>query len=197
MFPECQEKAYEELVDMFPEAGDFEVTYGDTQDMVYLDLVINETMRVLAPAPQVARENTQDIQLSNGIVVPAGTQIIINMFALHRRKDIWGPDADMFNPENFLPSNMEGKHPYAYIPFTKGIRTCIGMCVTRIGKYMKNVIFLLLSGRKYGLISSKIALAKLLRNFKFSTDFKYQDLEFCSSLVLSLKHVPVLKIAKR
>uniref|UniRef100_A0A1I8NK92 Uncharacterized protein n=1 Tax=Musca domestica TaxID=7370 RepID=A0A1I8NK92_MUSDO len=162
---------------MFPEAGEFEVTYADIQDMVYIDLVLNESMRIISPIPLLARQNTQDIRLSNGMVLPAGIEIVINMFALHRRKDIWGADADMFNPDNFLPSNMEGKHPYAFIPFTKGIRTCIG--------------------QKYGMVSSKMALAKLLRNFKFSTDFKYIDLEFRNTLVMSLKRVPVLKITKR
>uniref|UniRef100_A0A1I8M618 Cytochrome P450 n=1 Tax=Musca domestica TaxID=7370 RepID=A0A1I8M618_MUSDO len=177
MFPEYQERAYEELLAMFPEGGAFDVTYANIQDMAYLDLIVNETMRLMAPGPLVARENTQDLQLSNGLVLPAGVQCVINMFALHRRKDIWGPDADKFNPDHFLPSNIEDKHPFAFIPFTKGVRSCIG--------------------RKYGLMSTKITLAKLLRNFKFSTDFKFEDLEYCDTLVLTLKRVPALKIEKR
>lgn len=141
MFPEYQQKAYEELLSMFPEAGEFEVTYTDIQDMVYIDLVLNESMRIISPIPLLARQNTQDIRLSNGMVLPAGMEIVINMFALHRRKDIWGPDAAKFNPDNFLPSNMEGKHPYAFIPFTKGIRTCVGMLVILSGKRNNTFIY--------------------------------------------------------
>ncbi|XP_073847880.1 probable cytochrome P450 313a4 [Musca autumnalis] len=177
MFPEYQERVYEELLSIFPAGEDFEVTNANIQDMTYMDMVINESMRILTPIPAVGRQNTQDLRLSNGIVIPPGVQLNINIFAIHRRKDIWGPDADIFNPDNFLPSNMENKHPYAFIPFTKGLRTCIGY--------------------KYGLMSVKVALAKLLMNFKFSTEFKYSDLEFCNSIVLSLKHMPVLKITKR
>ncbi|XP_061399388.1 probable cytochrome P450 313a4 [Musca vetustissima] len=177
MFPEYQQKVYEELLTIFPEGGDIDVTYTNIQDMTYMDMVINESMRVITPVPFVGRENTQDIELSNGMVVPAGVQFIVNIFALHRRYDLWGPNADMFDPDHFLPCNIEDKHPYAFIPFTKGIRNCIGW--------------------KYGLMSTKATLAKLLRNFKFSTDFQYADLEFDYAIVIKLKKIPGLKIENR
>ncbi|XP_061389734.1 probable cytochrome P450 313a4 [Musca vetustissima] len=177
MFPEYQEKVYKELRSLFPHAGDFEVTYENTQDMIYMGMVINESMRVLPPVPFVARENSHEIELTNGIVIPAGVQFGLNIFTMHRRKDLWGANADIFDPDNFLPSNTEGRHPYAFIPFTKGMRNCIGW--------------------KYGLLSTKVALAKLLMNFKFSTDFKYVDLQFYNSIVLELKQTPVLKIERR
>lgn len=126
MFPEYQQKLFEELLSIFPERGDFEVTYSNTQDMVYMDLILNETMRIMAPVPIVSRQTSHEIKLSNGVILPSGVQIAIDIFHMHRRKDIWGPGAHLFNPDNFLPSNMEGKHPYAFIPFTKGIRNCIG-----------------------------------------------------------------------
>jgi len=126
MFPKYQQKAFEEILTLFPKTGDFEVTYADTQQMVYLDLVINESMRVMAPVPVVSRQTTQDVLLSTGVVIPKGVQIAIDIFHLHRSKEIWGNDAETFNPEHFLPHNIQDKHPYAFIPFTKGIRNCIG-----------------------------------------------------------------------
>ena len=127
MFPEYQQKAFEELLLIFPDQKDFEVTYSNTQDMVYMDMVLNEVMRIMTPVPIVSRQTSHEVKLSNGIILPKGVQIAIDIFHMHRRKDIWGPEAHLFNPYNFLPSNMEGKHPYAFIPFTKGIRNCIGM----------------------------------------------------------------------
>ncbi|KAH8407356.1 hypothetical protein KR215_008295 [Drosophila sulfurigaster] len=177
MFPEYQEKAFEEIRTLFPNTGDFEVTYGDTQNMTYMDLILNESMRVLTPVPIVARQTMQDVRLSNGIVLPKGVQIGIDIFHLHRDKNIWGENAETFDPEHFLPHHMQDKHPYSFIPFTKGIRNCIGW--------------------RYALLSSKITLAKLLRNYKFSTSFKFEDLDFVEDITLKLRKVPLLEVQKR
>lgn len=126
MFPEYQVKVFEEIVSLFPNSGDFEVTYEDVQQMVYLDLILNETMRVMAPVPMVCRTNSEDVKLSNGVVIPKGVQIALDIFHLHRNKKVWGNDAETFNPDHFLPHNFQEKHPYAYVPFTKGVRNCIG-----------------------------------------------------------------------
>lgn len=126
MFPQYQDKVFDEVCSIFSSKDDNEVTYSDTQQMFYLDMVINETMRVMAPVPLVARQTEQEVRLSNDIVIPKGLQVAIDIFNMHRRTDIWGHEAHIFNPDNFLPSNLDGKHPYAFIPFTKGIRNCIG-----------------------------------------------------------------------
>ncbi|KAH8381275.1 hypothetical protein KR093_001708 [Drosophila rubida] len=177
MFPEYQEKAFEEIRSLFPEAGDFEVTYADTQNMPYMDLILNESMRVLPPVPLVARQTMQDVLLSNGVLIPKGVQIAISIFHLHRDKKIWGEKAETFYPEHFLPQHMEDKHPYSYVPFTKGIRNCIGW--------------------RYALISTKVTLAKLLRNYTFTTSFKFEDLHFVEHITLKFEQMPQLAIQRR
>ncbi|KAH8330701.1 hypothetical protein KR067_006615 [Drosophila pandora] len=177
MFPEYQEKAFDEIKSLFPKTDDFEVTYADTQQMVYLDLILNESMRVVPPVPVVSRQTSQDLKLSNGIVIPQGVQIAIDMFHMHRSKQIWGEDAETFNPDHFLPHNIQDKHPYAYIPFTKGIRNCIGW--------------------RYALISAKVTLAKLLRNYRFKTSFPFKDLYFVEDITMKLKTVPLLELETR
>ncbi|EDV91207.1 probable cytochrome P450 313a4 [Drosophila grimshawi] len=177
MFPECQERVFEEIKTLFPKSGDFSVSYEEAQQMVYLDLVMNETMRLIAPVPLVARETSNDFMLSNGVHIPKGMQIVIDIFHMHRSKDIWGPDAESFNPDHFLPHNLQDKHPYAFIPFTKGIRSCIGW--------------------RYGLLSLKVTLAKLLRNYRFSTKFKFEDLQYVENVTIKLKTTPLLKLERR
>ncbi|KAL9895156.1 cytochrome P450 313a4 isoform 1-T1 [Glossina fuscipes fuscipes] len=177
MFPNCQEKVYEELLSEFPETGNVNITYNNTQNLVYMDMVLNETMRVLAPVPLVARETMNDIKLSNGVTLPSGVQIAIDIFNMHRRKDIWGPEAETFNPDNFLSTNLQNKHSYAFIPFTKGLRYCIGW--------------------KYALLSTKITLAKLLRNYKFTTDLKFEHLKFVEDITLKLQKLPLFTIERR
>ncbi|XP_046865234.1 probable cytochrome P450 313a4 isoform X2 [Drosophila willistoni] len=177
MFPQYQEKAFEEIKSLFPHNGDFDVSYAETQEMVYLDLILNESMRVVPPVPIVSRQTSQDVRLSNGIVIPKGVQIAIDIFHLHRSKLLWGPEAETFNPDHFLPHIYQDKHPYAYIPFTKGLRNCIGW--------------------RYALISAKVTLAKLLRNYEFKTSFMFEDLYFIEDITIKLKSVPLLELKKR
>jgi cytochrome P450 len=44
------------------------------------------------------------------------------VYAMHRRKDLWGNDADEFKPERF-----EGRQPGPeFLPFNSGPRICVG-----------------------------------------------------------------------
>lgn len=103
--------------------------------------------------------------------------LIIPIFQLQRRTDIWGQNADQFNPDNFLPEKSEARHPYSWIPFSNGPRNCIGM--------------------KYALISMKVMLCYLLRNYKFSTSLKYSELIFKLSLDLKIVNKHMVSIEKR
>ncbi|KAH8407323.1 hypothetical protein KR215_003910 [Drosophila sulfurigaster] len=177
MFPEYQEKAFEELRSFFSKSGDFDVSYSDIKNLVYLDLILNESMRLLSPVPVIARQTTRDVRLSKGIFLPKGVQIAFDLFHLHRDKKIWGENAETFDPEHFLPHNLQEKHPCSFIPFSKGIRNCIGW--------------------RHAEISMKITLAKLLRAYKFSTSFKFEDLVFVEDISLKFKTVPFLEIQRR
>ncbi|KAM8704632.1 hypothetical protein ACLKA7_009143 [Drosophila subpalustris] len=177
MFPEYQERVYEEIISVFPNIGDFEVSFEDIQKLEYLDMVINESMRLMPAIPLTIRKLTQDVKLSNGVELPKGLEFCISIFHTHRSKEIWGPEAHKFNPDNCLPRNLQDKHPYVLIPFLKGKRNCIGW--------------------KYGLILLKITLAKILRNYKFSTSFRFEDLVIVDNITLKLKDLPGLQLYRR
>lgn len=59
-------------------------------------------------------------------IVPAGAIVVIGTYGVHRRKDLWGENAEVFDPDNFLPERMQERHYYSYIPFSAGPRSCVG-----------------------------------------------------------------------
>ncbi|KAH8347275.1 hypothetical protein KR059_008235 [Drosophila kikkawai] len=177
MHPEFQDTVYEELKEVFPMAGDFDVAYEDLQKLVYLERVVKETLRLIPAAPLDPREISKDLSLSSGAIIPKGVMAVVDVFNTHRNPEVWGPDATKFNPDNFLPDNVSARHPYAFIPFSKGRRNCIGW--------------------RYGLMVSKLALAKILRNFKVSTSFPYEDLQFVENIGMKLTETPRLAFERR
>ncbi|KAI8124748.1 putative cytochrome P450 313a4 [Lucilia cuprina] len=163
--PDVQGRLYDEIVNIFPEK-DFEMKYEHLEQLPYLDMVINETLRLAPSIPIIGRHVTKDIQLSKDLVLPKNMQVIMSIFHVHRRKDIWGPNANSFDPDNFLPENMAGKHPYAYIPFSKGMRNCIGW--------------------RYAIFAMKVILVGIVRNYRLTTTTKYEDIDFIYNI--ALKH---------
>nr|XP_043067631.1 probable cytochrome P450 313a3 [Drosophila bipectinata] len=105
MFPQYQEIVFEELKYVFPAGVDFEVEYADLQKLEYLDRVFRETLRLIPSVTTIIRDLKEDIRLSNNVVVPKGVVCMVDIFHIHRNKDYWGPNAETFNPDNFLDEN--------------------------------------------------------------------------------------------
>lgn len=66
------------------------------------------------------------IQFQGKYTIPVGTEVGIGIFDLHRDPHLW-PDPLTFDPDRFLPENVKNQHPYAFVPFSKGSRNCIGI----------------------------------------------------------------------
>ncbi|XP_063537297.1 cytochrome P450 4g15-like [Cydia strobilella] len=157
-----QDKVYKELKQIFGESQRIP-TKEDLKKMEYLERVIKETMRLYTVVPVIARETQTELKLST-CTLPAGVGCAIVPFVLHRSKRLWGPDADDFRPDRFLPENSVDRHPCAFIPFSYGGRNCIG--------------------RYFGMLAMKSLLASILRTYEVSA-------KPCGTLKIEILLIPV------
>jgi len=86
--------------------------------------VIQESMRLYPPVPIMSRQCVADATL-DGRAVPAGTSIIMPIYAIHRHARRW-EEPDAFMPERFAATNDAAIPRYQYMPFGAGPRVCIG-----------------------------------------------------------------------
>lgn len=116
-------------------------------------MVIQETLRLFSPVFSILRETLHDLSLQN-IHVPKGTVIQVTIPMLHRDTNVWGPDADVFNPNRFA-NGISGacKYPHMYAPFGFGLRTC--------------------AGQNLAMAELKIVLSLLLMRFSFDLSPNY------------------------
>jgi cytochrome P450 family 4 len=158
--PEAQEKAYEEQVALFGKEKNPTVTYGDLQEMKYLELVIKEALRLYPSVPFYARETNQEVEFG-GTKIPKGVNITIFAYGIHRDPKYF-PDPEKFDPSRF--ETIDGKLPYAYIPFSAGPRNCIG--------------------QKFAMLELKSTISKVIRNFKLAPASPHHSLKLVAETVL-------------
>ncbi|XP_053691262.1 probable cytochrome P450 313a4 [Sabethes cyaneus] len=175
MFPEWQEQIATEIQTLLPSA-DVELNPELLRQLTVLEKFLKESMRLAPVGPIIARTNLADIEL-DGVLIPRGNVFLFNFYTLHRRKDFWGPDAEQFNPENFTPQQTKQRHPFAYLPFSGGSRNCIGA--------------------RYAMYSTKIMLVHIVRNFRLSTDIKFENLRYLLDITLNLAFEHLIKLKLR
>ncbi|KAL8860203.1 MAG: hypothetical protein Q9178_003467 [Gyalolechia marmorata] len=105
-------------------------TLDELKGLKSLGYCLNETLRLYPIVQGTSRVATKDLILPLGggdhsqspIFVSAGTLVIFHFVALHRRKDLWGEDADDFKPGRW----QDEKTSWHFVPFGGGPRNCIG-----------------------------------------------------------------------
>ncbi|GMH29639.1 hypothetical protein Nepgr_031482 [Nepenthes gracilis] len=101
----------------------------DMENLVYLQAIIKETMRLYPAAPLSGpREAINDCNIS-GYHVRAGTRLFVNIHKIHRDPHVWS-DPGEFRPERFLTTHkhvdVRGQN-FELIPFGSGRRICPGI----------------------------------------------------------------------
>jgi len=125
-------------------------TYEQLKNMKYLKYCMNESLRTHPVVPGNSRIAYKDTVLPVGggpdgkspIFVSKGTIVAYWTYSMHRRRDLFGEDAEEFRPERW-----EKLRPgWEYLPFNGGPRICLG--------------------QSYALLEAGYVTARLLQEFK-------------------------------
>ncbi|MEM9104058.1 MAG: cytochrome P450 [Pseudomonadota bacterium] len=113
--------------------------------MPHTRAAFEEAMRLYPPAPSINRQAIEDDTFGEATIT-AGTTVLVMPWVLHRHRMLW-EQPDAYIPARFLPENRGSIGRFQYLPFGVGPRVCIGAT--------------------FALQEAVIALAVLLRRFKF------------------------------
>ncbi|MFI7639284.1 cytochrome P450 [Nonomuraea sp. NPDC049400] len=119
--PGVRERLHAEAVSVL---GERPPTYEDLHRLTYTTMVLEEVMRLYPPVWALTRVAVDGDEVG-GYRVPAGADVLISPYTLHRHPGHW-PEADRFRPERFAPDARSDRARYAYIPFGAGPRFCVG-----------------------------------------------------------------------
>ncbi|XP_037815493.1 uncharacterized protein LOC119606164 [Lucilia sericata] len=142
---DIQEKLRQEICTTI-KASNKELTYEGINSMVYLEQVIAETLRLYPVQPNLVRSANKDYQVPNTqLIIEKGTSIIIPISAIHTDAEYYS-EPMKFDPNRFLPEEIEKRHNAAYLPFSIGPRNCIGA--------------------RFGKMQTKLGLISILRQYR-------------------------------
>lgn len=110
-----------------------DIVVNSTQSLVYLNAVINETLRLHHPTPGSMPRITPDEGIMiDGRLIPRNTVVGVSLFNIHRRPENFSRPLE-FHPERFLSRederydvNFANDRLDAFQPFSMGPRNCIG-----------------------------------------------------------------------
>jgi cytochrome P450 len=168
--PEHQDKIREEVRNVL--MGREWLEYDDLKKLNYTTWCIKEAMRLYPPVFEVIRVTTEDTELDDH-VIPKNTIVVISIIQIHRHPDTW-ENPDEYNPLRFHPSNAEGRHPYAYIPFSAGYRNCIG--------------------QNFALNEEKMVIASIIHRFRVTLDDAH-EVEIVPRVILRTRNDIKIKLS--
>lgn len=121
------------------------VTWSESQNMPYLDACIKEAFR-LHPAPGLLLERVvppQGAEIAERWI-RGGTIVGVSAWVMHRRREIFGEDVEIFRPERWQVDKLKDKTEEekrikemtgTMLQFGMGARTCIGKNISLLEIY--------------------------------------------------------------
>ncbi|XP_062220907.1 cytochrome P450 714C2-like [Phragmites australis] len=162
--PEWQAALREEVLEV---AAGADLDAGALGRLTKMGWVMNEVLRLYPPSPNVQRQALEDVATEGeAVTIPRGTNMWVDVVAMHHDVALWGQDAHEFRPERFARDPVQGgcRHRMGFLPFGFGGRICVGRNLT---------------GMEY-----RVVLAMLLRRFELSVAPQYRH---APRIMLSLR----------
>ncbi|KAI4465738.1 cytochrome p450 [Holotrichia oblita] len=102
------------------------------KEMLYLDMVLKETMRLYPVLPFLDRKIAKDYKIPDtNIILEKDTNVYISIIGMHMDPQYF-PNPHKFDPERFSVENKANILPFTYLPIGAGPRICIGMYLLAI-----------------------------------------------------------------
>ncbi|KAG6621243.1 putative cytochrome P450 [Phytophthora cinnamomi] len=172
-YPEILVKIREEMKEKLPGllTGEIKVpTQEQIRDLVYLEAVIKENMRLHPSTAFIMREAMENTTLVDGTYVEKGQTLMISSYCNARNKRTWGEDCLEFKPERMIDpetGKLRVLSPYVFSGFGSGQHVCIG--------------------QKFAMMEIKMTLATLLSKFDIKTVEDPREITYEFSLTTPVK----------
>lgn len=114
-----------------------------------LHRIVKESIRMYPPIQHFMRKTVQDVHI-DGYDIPAGVLIRFPVAAIQSRHDVWGTDANSFNPDRFIHLDGKEETRWLWSAFWFGTHSCIG--------------------QRFALLEIKAFIAPLISKYHVSVD---------------------------
>jgi cytochrome P450 len=148
------------------------------KQLVYLEAVIKETLRLKSAAPLLYRVADKDTVIDGDVFIRKGQMMGISVYAMARNPRVWGPDAAEYKPERWIDAKTGELLSFPatkFFTFSAGPRQCIGM--------------------KLAMLNLRVITANLINRYKFMID-PANDGSHVNALVLAFKHNVLAKVER-
>ena len=152
--PHVIQKAYEEVDRVLGRDVNAKPTASQVNQLVYIGQILKEALRLWPTAPAFGLYPYQNETIGGKYKLRKRTFVTVLTAMLHRDQSVWGPRAEVFDPENFAPDREAKMPPHAFKPFGNGQRACIG--------------------RQFAMTEATLVLGLILQRFRLVDHTRYQ-----------------------
>ena len=156
-----------EIVDL----GDERLTFERLKRLTFLQYVIKETLRLYPTIGSVGRVALRDTIIPTGggksgtspIFIRMGQYVRTSFYALHRRKDCFGANAEQFDPKRWAELDPPR---WSYLPFGGGPRVCPGQQLG-VAEVSYTIVRIL---QTFQSIENRDPVDEFIENYKVTTE---------------------------